>query len=402
MNIAYQPKSGTANLLLTQVAHKIQLPPSLYSEATKRYETMSAWISRDASPLHGLVKRLYGQGSAAIGAVINSKFDKDEFDIDAVVELAIPANSPPDSVLKLLQQAISGEPGSRYHKKTLRRSRCITVEYDDMHIDFTPAVLVASTAPRTSIIFHACEEEPASKHYHKIANPWGFANWFEQQTPAVLAFADELRKAETEPLPDPEALTDKSLPLVALQLIKRWRNKVYDQREGRMPPSVMLAYYVGAAAKRRFATLLEELSYHVGNIQGTFAVATKAGNLVHVANPRCDQDVLTDRWPADLEEQKVFLADLTDFSSELSKLRAAPTIAECQRILGKLFGETATADVVKAFAERYSAGANNGQLHHQLKTGAIALGASGLSSRSFASSTPVVTPRHRNFGSAPQ
>src|SRR4051794_25845241 len=188
------------------------------------------------------------------------------------------------------------------------------------------------------------------KHYHKIANPWGFADWFRSQTPSALAFDETvLRKAATEPLPDQEGLNDKSLPLLALQLLKRWRNKLYDTRQSRMPPSVMLAYYVGDLRGNR-ATLLEELSAQASNLCGIFNALSEMGQLVHVANPRCQQDVLTDRWPADLTEQKVFTRDLKNLLAELAELRGAPTMTECQRILGKLFGERATATVIEEFA----------------------------------------------------
>jgi hypothetical protein len=334
----------------------------------------------------------------AIGAVINSKFDKDEFDVDAIVELNIRADTAPGLVLDTLHKAIAGDAGTRYHDKTTRHSRCITVEYDGMHIDFTPAVLHGSLIQRTSTIFHANEEEAREKHYHKIANPWGFADWFKGRTPAVLIFEEALRKAETEPLPDQDDLVDKSHPLVALQLIKRWRNKVYDGRKGRMPPSVMLAYFVGQLGGGR-QTLLEELSVQVENLRKSFQSASHQGKLVHVANPRCDQDVLTDRWPANIAEQQIFLADLIDFSAELAKLRGAPTMAECQRILGKLFGERATAAVLAEFAEKYSDRAYKGGMHHQLHTGAIALAESGLATKSYGSARTAQTPHHRNFGS---
>jgi hypothetical protein len=204
----------------------------------------------------------------------------------------------------------------------------------------------------------------------------------------------------TEPLPDQDELNDKSLPLVALQLLKRWRNKLYDRRDSRMPPSVMLAYYVGSLRGSR-PTLLEELSAQAENLFLVFNGSTEMRQLVHVANPRCNQDVLTDRWPVDLTEQSVFAYDLSDLVKELAKLRNDPTMAECQRVLGKLFGERATKTVIEEFAKKYSDQAYAGALKHQLGTGAIALAESGLASRSYAKSETVVTPRHRNFGSDP-
>jgi hypothetical protein len=401
MNILYRPESGIADVLLQDVARKIQLPVAAYRTAQERYQTMSDWLDRDRSPLQGLISRLYGQGSIAIGAVVSSKFDHDEFDVDSIVELTINRTEQPGVVLDTLYEAIAGERGSRYHDKTVRHSRCVTVNYDEMHIDFTPAVLVPIEPQRTSVIFHANEQEAADKHYHKIANPWGFADWFKSQTPAALAFDEAvLRKVETEPLPDQDVLNEKSLPLVALQLLKRWRNKLYDDRPGRMPPSVMLAYYVGSFRAGR-PTLLEELNAQAENLHRIFNGATAAGQLVKVANPRCSQDIFTDRWPANLAEQNVFTQDVKRLLGELAKLSGNPTMLECQRILGRLFGERATAIVVEEFAKRYSDAAHSGSMQHQLKTGAIALGESGLARKSYAMNETAATPLHRNFGSDP-
>jgi hypothetical protein len=161
MNILYRPESGIANVLLQDVARKIQLPVGAYRIAQERYHTMSDWIDREGSPLRGKISRLYGQGSVEIGAVVSSKFDRDEFDVDAIVELDIPHTTTPDRVLDTLRKAITAGSGSRYHDKATRHSRCVTVEYDEMHIDFTPAVLVRSAPQRTSVIFHANEPRKA-------------------------------------------------------------------------------------------------------------------------------------------------------------------------------------------------------------------------------------------------
>jgi hypothetical protein len=235
-----------------------------------------------------------------------------------------------------------------------------------MHIDFTPAVLLPTQPERTSVIFHANEEEFASQHYHKIANPHGFAEWFKINTPSALAFDEAVLRKKAEPLPEQDDLNEKSLPLVALQLLKRWRNKCYDKREGRMPPSVMLAFYVASLGGRR-PTLLEELSAQAENLQRIFYNAVASGKLVHVSNPSCQQDVLTDRWPANVGEEAIFWSDLTDLVQELTRLRDAPSMVECQRILSKLFGERATGEVFEDFAKRYSGSAGKGAMHHQLR-----------------------------------
>jgi len=399
MNIQYAPRSGIVDVLIMDIARRIQLPPSSYRVATDRYETMARHLQRPESPMSNAIVRLYGQGSVSIGAVISSKFDNDEFDVDAIVELAIPADAPPALVLDNLFVAINGKPESRYHGKTVRHSRCVTVEYDEMHIDFTPAVLHPSLAERTSTIFHANQNEVASAHYHKVANPWGFAEWFKLHTPRLDAFAKSFVQDAAEPLPEPAQLSEKSLPLQALQLLKRWRNKCFNTRKRmRMPPSVVLAYFTAALPGHR-SSLFGELLAQARNLLQFFESIDRTGRLVRILNPACPLDVLTDRWPGSQTEQHLFISDLQMLVTELEALCDQPTIAECQLAFGRLFGERAAQDAVNDYAARHKESAHAGRVHHHLGTGAIALGQSGLAARSYGSTAVAPTARHTDFGS---
>ena len=190
------------------------------------------------------------RGGVAIGAAIASRFRTDEFDVDAVVELAIAPFEAPGAVLDTLFAGVSGDRGSQYFGKVTRRTRCVTVDFDAMHVDLTPAVLLAGQAPRISHIFHAHEHEPQHMHRHVTANPWGFAQWFEQQMPAALYFADSVMRKMAEPLPAPEELEEKALPLIALQLVKRWRNKLLRHPGRRTPAAFGVAFVFRRQAPR--------------------------------------------------------------------------------------------------------------------------------------------------------
>ena len=126
-----RPLSDPADILLADVAIRIQLSRTDYSKAEDRYRTINAWIERDESPLKDRVELFYLQGSMAIGATIASKLKTDEFDIDVVAQLDLPNNVSPWEPLDLLYEAIRGEPGSRYYSKTKRRTRCVTVDYSE-------------------------------------------------------------------------------------------------------------------------------------------------------------------------------------------------------------------------------------------------------------------------------
>jgi hypothetical protein len=338
-----------ADMLLKDIARRIQLSPTNYRIAVGRYETIDDWLNREGGLLAPHMVRLYPQGSMAIGATISSRLKNDEFDIDVVAELSLPATIKPAVVLDALFETMNGEKGARYHGKVKRRTRCVTVEYEDMHLDITPAVLLPHRQERTSVIFHAHENEPEHQHRHITANPWGFANWFENRTPAIHEIVEAVLRKTAEPVPDQDEVIEKSHPLVALQLLKRWRNKCYDIREGRCPPSVVLAYIV-AMNPTGETDLYGEFRAQADRLHQIFSDANDRGVLVSVANPACTpDDVFTDRWPGDLGTQRVFVRDLEVLQAKLDKIEADPTVETCAEVMSDLFGENPTRIVVEDF-----------------------------------------------------
>ena len=175
------------DVLLADIAIRVQLTKTNHDKAVARFEVMRDWIDRPGSPLHRLVALMYPQGSMAIGATIARASDREEYDIDVIVALLIARDSDPEVVLDALYHAIRGTPGSRYYDKTTRHTRCVCVTYEDgMNIDLTPAVLVTEREPRSSVIFHSKPEDPSEPKLRLFANPWGLAEWFKEMTPLRL------------------------------------------------------------------------------------------------------------------------------------------------------------------------------------------------------------------------
>src|SRR5277367_1684158 len=107
------PQSDVKDALLTDIAVRIQLPPSLYQRAIERVETLAQWLDRPGSELAGRVTIVYPQGSMAIHATIASCLDKDEFDIDVIVQVERTSHMSAALVLDALYRAIRGDRGSR-------------------------------------------------------------------------------------------------------------------------------------------------------------------------------------------------------------------------------------------------------------------------------------------------
>ena len=394
-----------ADVLLADVAIRVQLSRTDYDRAASRYETVNKWIERDESPLKNRVQLFYTQGSMAIGATIASKLRTDEFDIDVVAQLDLPTNVSPQEALDLLFVAIRGKPGSRYYEMAKRRTRCVTIDYSgDMHLDVTPMLRMWGTPKRQSLIFHHRPEAPQEPSRRLIANPYGFAEWFKVNTPQDYDFADIFEKraqeyeslrvlaeADSDPVPPQEPPFWKSKAVIVLQLLKRWRNVQYDSRSGRRPPSIMIAKLVADAANHT-ERLSEELLLQARYMLSIFQEAHAQGRSVHIVNPVCEKDVLTDRWPGSLQDQALFIRDLEDLVHKAERLVAGCDLEEMQQIMASLFGEVPATEAVKAFSERIGKDIRDGHSRHDPGKGGLSIPA--------VIAPPVSRPtlRHRFYG----
>jgi hypothetical protein len=357
------------DLLLADIAIGVQLSATDYAKAVDRFDVMRDWIDRESSPLRGMVGLMSPQGSMAIGSTVARVSDRDEYDLDVMVYLNIDPDVDPEAVLGTLHVAIRGEPGSRYYGMTTRHTRCVCVSYaDGMHVDLTPAILIPHLPARTSWIFHSKPGDRSVTKERLTANPWGFAQWFNAETPPEADFAKfyegrsiALDRALGEPVPNQEPAYRKSRALIALQLIKRWRNVRFTaQGRGglRRPPSILISKLVADNANRT-RTLSEEVEHQARQMLILLEAYRNAGSLIHEVNPRCDEDVLTDRWPADHSDQDRMINDLRDFVGKLHVLRTGnKSVAEMSEILEELFGERPTRKALDAHRSRTAPGSN--------------------------------------------
>jgi hypothetical protein len=405
---------STVDVMLTDVAIRIQLSPTDYQLAVDHYDAIHEWLERDDSPLFGLVRDFYTQGGFAIGATVARHSTDDEFDIDVMTDLACRTDIDPEDVLATLHDAIRGKPGSRYHLKTDRKTRCSTVNYDGMHLDVTPTVRLMGTIEKTGLIFHSKPQEPTEPKMSLPANPHGFAQWFIARTPPDQDFGafferrsldhDRERaliqkRADAVPVPEHCAAYQKSRAVIALQLIKRWRNLAYDKRHAnrRLPPSVLLAFYVASHANNT-TSMAEELSFQVESILAIVQAAHNQGKKVFARNPMCQDDILTDRWPADLSDQAVFLRELADFATKLRRLRGDISLPEMQQILEDLFGEKPARSAVKDHVQRVAK--DVASAGSRLMPGRAAIPAA-VAGGAAAPSNALSAPSHRFFGDHP-
>lgn len=405
-----EPQLSMADEVLVDIAVKIQLSPTLHQKAVQHYEAVMRHLERADSPLSDKIGAYYPQGSMAAGTTIRSKDQDDLFDIDLLIELEnLSPDITPLETLSLLYKAVKGEKGSFYYDfEVVQQTRCVTIYYDEMHLDITPIFRNTDLEERSGRICHGKAEEEAQQTM-VWANPWGFAEWFKERTPAERWFGRAiLRKSfaedgviveaadEVTPVPAHQAIYLKSLTVVGLQLFKRWLERNHQRRgqDARRPPSVLVSRLVGDVAGGR-ASLVDELIAQARHVRTELMNARAMGQTVRVFNPRLPADEFSDRWPSDLATQDEFQNDLTGYIAELERAKASSSIEELTKILSQLFGERATQSALKEYYSRAAGEAREGRSRVVLGSG-VALAGAAFATAPEAKSVPA--PVHRNFG----
>lgn len=379
--MATRPNPRTDELLpidpieaaLMDVARAIQLTPTMHAEATRRYNALAKHVDRPRSPLEDKVDEVYPSGSFAIHAAIRSDITRDQHDVDAVVEILVSPNSDPELVLDELYTAIVSTDDETYRGlKVERNSRCVTVHYSDgITLDLMPVVRLAAEPPRVAILFHSKPE--AGEAYTKEVNPSGFAAYFNAQVEISTEFAKRfdqrrflvegatfadqykqasvLAKAATQPMPEHLPLDQKAPRVVALQIMKRFRDKRYrkhdDHKGQRKPPSVVMAA-LALDAPATSSLLTDEVIAIATAMRNAIVSADRMGQLIRVRNPAHYPDIFTDRWPENRQTQRLWAADLQHLIEELGKLRRHGfDPVGVKGVLEDLFGEKISKRIIE-------------------------------------------------------
>lgn len=394
--------------LLAQIAFNIQLPPSLHAKAVGRYEAVRNYLEATATFRDG-IEHFYPQGSMAIDATISTRGTDDEYDIDIIAQLGLRFRGmQPLEVLKTLERELKDYPV----QKVLRQTRCVTLFYaDKMHLDISPSFRIHGTPDRRSRIMHARGPLPSSEDHEVPTDAYGFAEHYKAKTPIEPhVFRDFQRRwqmkdgiradADVDEVPDQTHFGVKNMSTLALQLTKRFRNIRFDQRgrSGRMPPSVMLASYAARTATTGL-TLSEALIRLCTAIIRDIDLASSMRKLLVVVNPTFDEDVFTDRWPADIAQQNEFANDLRELVAAIKLIRSeAFDPYRLPGVLRDLFGSFVVNDAIERIAKECGTAIQSATQGYTRSGGVIPSAAAFAAPSVAAARSAVQATPHRFFG----
>ena len=403
--LGINPFEDPLDRILAEIAFSVQLPPSLHAKACQRYKAVREYLEA-TSAFRDQIEHFYAQGSMAIDATISTRGTDDEYDIDIVAQLGGRFRSmTPLAILQALAKALCDYPV----QKVVQQTRCVTLYYaDNMHLDVTPALRDYGTGERQSAITHAKGPLPSTADCMVPMNAYGNAQWYRSRTPneerVIEAYRDRWfggqrvairADAEIDEVPDQTEVVVKNMATVALQLLKRYRNVRYAEYAGRIPPSVMLSYFSGAAAlpgMRLADMLLRICRWIIGEIER----ASVNRRTLIVVNPTYADDVFTDRWPENLDQQNEFARHLQDLVAGIERAKRGDFGPVALRDwLREMFGDRVVTQAADRMADVTGAAIIAGSQSYG-RRGSILLpaAAAGIS----ATVAPVAARQHTFFG----
>jgi hypothetical protein len=363
--------SAAADLdfLLEKIVEDLQLTPTQYQDAAEKYRAISNWLQAPESPLASMGPIIYPQGSMALQTTVRPR-GREEYDLDAVCELQTRLSS----AMELYELLYARLQANGHYRPILERlKRCVRLNYAaQFHLDVIPG-RPDDMRPRPCIVV----PDRALKDWTP-SNPRGFVSWFEGRAEQV-----ELVRA-AQPLPDQEAPGDKAPLTVAVQLIKRRRDIMFNGDDV-APRSILLTTLAGHIYGGEEHVAAATLRILAGIDQ---AIAQAAPRRLDVRNPTNRDESFSESFTD--ASYDAFCQFISKFRGELAELiRNQGGFPALQRKLAAMFGDAPVSKAIRQFGERVKT----------LRGVGIQFGAaSGVAVVGSAHPTSRPVPRNRFFG----
>lgn len=336
--------------LLLGICDKLQLSPSLYEQATERYETITKTL-QDDDIFIGTSLKLYPHGSFKLKTTVKPLKD-DDYDLDFVAEIPSNSNMTPKELYDHIFRILANDGVHTNMVET--KNRCIRVNYaNDFHMDIMPGKLINEQTKEIIV-----PDRKMSGWYHH-SNPIRFAEWFENQAKKQILFEhNQIRGSfDVEKVSDQE-LTAKLEPLRrAVQLVKRYRDIYCDEHNCEPVRSIVICTLMGQISSFTGETIqiIERFCDYVNIL-----IKKSNGKPFVVKNPVVDEE-LTEKWKEG-NNYNDFVEMMNSLSNDVIQLKKLSINTDTNKLVKKMFGENVTNLVIKDQAQRLNEIRKSGKL----------------------------------------
>lgn len=355
---------------LNDLAESLEIPPSRYEEAEKRYKSVGEWLRRDNSTLNKADPKVYIQGSFALGTVIQPVSDDEDYDIDLVCELSYTKTELTQEKLKAcLGQEIRAYANAHRMAPPESARRCWTLGYAEgaqFHLDALPAI---PDGHDRRVLLEKLGVDPAwvgvaiaitdDQHsdYKRLSKSWphsnpkGYAQWFRSRM-RVIYDERRMRVALREALASVEDVPDYKIktPLQAVvQILKRHRDMMFVHDPDNRPISIIVttlaarSYQQEADIAAALKNILSNMGSHIEYRNG----------VAWIPNPTDPMENFADKWREHPERARAFYRWLEQAGADF---KAAEQVADRDGIASALEPRLGRRLVESALSRRSSGG----------------------------------------------
>jgi len=329
------------NELLYLICEELQISQTRYGLAEDRYKAIAKYLEADGSPFNKYRPEIYPQGSMRLNTTVQPIIGP--HDLDFVLQLSVHYRVYADP-MRLINELYSYMcKSATYKPMTTKLNRCVRIEYkDDFYLDILPACCNPDL-PGTCLMVPDREVRG-----WKDSNPKGYADWFDSKCAVMPADYYVRVMAKAQPIPEQQAVHEKTPLQLGVQLLKRWRDLRYAKKPELGPISIILTtlaadYYSGQrSVSETLDSILRRMVFEISKAE------SERRRLI-VLNPSNPKEDLSERWDDYPERYTAFKEGVRKFQKQWAAILSKKGNAKPE--LESLFGEPLKRALVKQ-AER--------------------------------------------------
>jgi len=341
------PEQNQLGTILEYVADQIDIPPSKFEDAEKKYSAVSKYLGEDET-ISRFSPRIFPQGSFRLGTCVKP-IGQDEYDIDLVCQLDIDDSVNQKTVYDLIGKRLSTS--EMYRRMLVPKNRCWRLNYaGDFHMDILPGIPDVSKGNDSILV----PDRELSRW--KASNPKGYSKWFYNQ---MKTRREELLKEAKAQIDDVPEWRIKAPLQKTVQILKHHRNIKFKDDLDNKPISIIITT-LAAHAYNNEPNLFEVLDNIISNMYQQFDIEN--GQLA-VLNPTNDEENFADKWEVHPERRQKCLEWLSSLRSSLFSVLDLKGLDKISTALEPLFEKS----VVQGSIEKYAEDMQNQREHGNLR-----------------------------------
>ena len=298
------------DMVLRQIAKELDITDEKYENAVASYNAIGTYLSNNIN----VQVDIFPQGSFRLGTVIKPLSDEDDYDIDLVCKVNKYFSNPKDLKNEVGQALKSSD---RYSEMLQEEGkRCWTLKYADeaqYHMDILPAI-EDITYDKDKKLKITNKDEISNIYTFTTTNPEAYFEWFnekqkEEKRRLVESFAVQNNK-NIEEVPDYKVKTTLQ---VALQILKRYRDKKFENNLENKPISIILTTIMAQiyTGENNVYELIKKFSNNYYKY-----IKIKDG-IEWVENPVNSEENFADKWQIHPERKEAFKFFVSELKNDI-------------------------------------------------------------------------------------